>query len=102
MKKMFSNKYFRFSFILIVGIFLGWLFFHSAGKNEEKPEIAIETVKSTVWTCSMDPQIRMSEPGKCPVCGMDLIPLVQNNTATDPDAIHLSKDAAQLSSLQLS
>jgi len=28
----------------------------------------------TVWTCSMHPQIRKDGPGKCPLCGMDLIP----------------------------
>ncbi len=26
------------------------------------------------WTCSMHPQIRQPKPGKCPICGMDLIP----------------------------
>lgn len=30
---------------------------------------------ATIWTCSMDPQIRMHEPGACPICGMALIPL---------------------------
>jgi Cu(I)/Ag(I) efflux system membrane fusion protein len=45
----------------------------------------------------MHPQIRMTSPGKCPICGMDLIPLVQSNSSTiDPDAIHLSKEAAAL------
>lgn len=28
-----------------------------------------------VWTCSMHPQVRQSEPGQCPLCGMDLIPV---------------------------
>jgi len=32
-----------------------------------------EHEKRTVWTCSMHPQIRMDEPGQCPICGMDLI-----------------------------
>lgn len=27
------------------------------------------------WTCSMHPQIRQSRPGRCPICGMDLIPV---------------------------
>src|SRR5262249_44857086 len=27
------------------------------------------------WTCSMHPQIRMPGPGKCPICGMDLVPV---------------------------
>jgi Cu(I)/Ag(I) efflux system membrane fusion protein len=25
------------------------------------------------WTCSMHPQVRLPGPGKCPICGMDLI-----------------------------
>ena len=29
------------------------------------------------WTCSMHPQIRQSRPGKCPICGMDLVPVSQ-------------------------
>ena len=29
--------------------------------------------EAEVWTCSMHPQIRLPEPGKCPICGMDLI-----------------------------
>lgn len=33
-----------------------------------------EPTTETVWTCSMHPQIRMSEPGKCPLCEMDLVP----------------------------
>jgi Cu(I)/Ag(I) efflux system membrane fusion protein len=28
-----------------------------------------------IWTCSMHPQIRQNKPGRCPICGMDLIPL---------------------------
>lgn len=33
-----------------------------------------------IWTCSMHPQIKLPKPGKCPLCGMDLILL---NTGTD-------------------
>lgn len=29
----------------------------------------------TTWTCSMHPQIRQPNPGKCPICAMDLIPV---------------------------
>jgi len=28
-----------------------------------------------VWTCSMHPQIRRTEPGRCPICSMDLVPV---------------------------
>lgn len=27
------------------------------------------------WTCSMHPQVRLPGPGKCPICGMDLVPV---------------------------
>lgn len=101
MKKIFSNKYFSFSFILIGGFFLGWLFFHSPGKTEDKHNQAVEATKGTIWTCAMHPQIRMHEPGKCPICGMDLIPLNQggSDTTTDPLAIHMTEEAAQLANV---
>jgi Cu(I)/Ag(I) efflux system membrane fusion protein len=97
--KIFSNKYVKYSLLLIGGIFIGWLFFHSSGINKKKPDQVTETVKSTIWTCAMHPQIRMPQPGKCPICGMELIPLVQNSTSIDPDAIHLSEEAAQLANV---
>ncbi|MDQ7783100.1 MAG: efflux RND transporter periplasmic adaptor subunit [Desulfomonilaceae bacterium] len=36
--------------------------------------------KSSIWTCSMHPQIRLPKPGKCPICFMDLIPLTSEDT----------------------
>ena len=29
---------------------------------------------ATIYTCPMHPEVRKTEPGKCPGCGMDLIP----------------------------
>jgi Cu(I)/Ag(I) efflux system membrane fusion protein len=84
---------------LIVGIFLGWLFFHSSHKIENKQYQPSEVKRTTVWTCSMHPQIRMDKPGKCPICGMDLIPLQQNNASVDPASIHLTKEAAELANV---
>ena len=99
MKNILSNKYIRFSFILIGGIFLGWLFFHSPAKNETKHDHAAEAGKSEIWTCSMHPQFRLPEPGKCPICAMDLIPLKQGGTTFDADAIHMTKEAAALANV---
>lgn len=36
---------------------------------------------SGVWTCSMHTQVRQPGPGKCPICGMDLIPVEQLSSA---------------------
>lgn len=35
----------------------------------------------SMWTCSMHPQIRQPNPGDCPICGMDLIPVATTSGA---------------------
>jgi len=51
----------------------------------------------------MHPQIKLNEPGDCPICGMDLIPLAQRgSTSVDPAMIHLSKESAQLANVMTS
>ena len=98
--KIFPNKYLKYSLILILGTFIGWLVFHPSQKTLERHDHSTEIALGTIWTCAMHPQIRMDQPGKCPICGMELIPLVKNDTTSiDPSAIHLSKDAAQLANV---
>jgi membrane fusion protein, copper/silver efflux system len=96
-KIAFPRKLIKYSLILILGIFLGWLVFHSQGK---KTVTSTEVSKSTIWTCAMHPQIKMDKPGKCPICGMELIPLGSGSESSiDDSAIHLSKEAAQLANV---
>jgi Cu(I)/Ag(I) efflux system membrane fusion protein len=98
-KKFLLNKYFQFGLVAIGGLFIGWIFFHSPGKEKEKQaQVTLES-KTTIWTCAMHPQIRKPGPGKCPICGMDLIPLNQNIANIDPNAIHLTKEAAELANV---
>jgi len=99
MKNIFGNKYIHFSLILLSGIFLGWIFFHSSPTKVDTHDHSAETAKVTIWTCAMHPQIRMPEPGKCPICGMELIPLSQGGETTDPGAIQMTKEAAQLANV---
>ncbi|UCD51849.1 MAG: efflux RND transporter periplasmic adaptor subunit, partial [Phycisphaerales bacterium] len=51
-----------------------------------------------VWTCSMHPQIRLPEPGLCPICNMDLIPVSDDETAraAGPRELTVSAAAAKL------
>ncbi len=37
-------------------------------------ETPVATPPKTVWVCPMDPEVRESEPGPCPICGMALEP----------------------------
>ena len=60
-----------------------------------------ETVE--VWTCSMHPQIRLPEPGQCPICGMDLIPVTSESGDDElsPRQLKLSSTAAKLAGIQV-
>lgn len=85
---------------LAVGLLLGWLFFSdSESESEAEHEHTAEVDGSTVWTCSMHPQIRQNEPGDCPICGMDLIPLSEGQDDIDPMAISMSPTAMQLANV---
>jgi Cu(I)/Ag(I) efflux system membrane fusion protein len=56
----------------------------------------------TVWTCSMHPQIRMPEQGKCPICGMDLIRAGSSDgqTGPGPGEVVLSERAKTLARIE--
>lgn len=85
--------------LLAAGLLLGWLFFAGSSTPEEHSHTEIVNGE-TVWTCSMHPQIRQGEPGQCPICGMDLIPLEEDNgEGLDPMAISMSPTAMQLASV---
>ena len=98
--KIFSNRYFNYILLLISGILIGWIIFHPSRDAEARHDHQTVVAQETIWTCAMHPQIRMNQPGKCPICGMDLIPLNQSGAASvDPDAIHLTPEAAQLANV---
>jgi len=98
--KIKANQYTKYILFLIVGLFLGWLFFSSSGGDAAKGN-KTEKKEAEVWTCSMHPQIKVDKFGKCPLCGMDLIPLSTSGSGSgiDPDEIHFTKEAAMLSNV---
>ncbi len=113
MKKIIKNlkeNYKLLAGVLLTGLFLGWLFFHPS-KDEMKSETITEgheghdhaAEDATIWTCSMHPQIKMDEPGKCPICAMDLIPLTSEQSSgddLDPNEISMTESAAKLADVQ--
>ena len=86
---------------LVIGLLFGWLIFGTSSKKltDEEHQHTTEAVEETIWTCSMHPQIRQNEPGKCPICGMDLIPLESQEGELDPMAISMSPTAMQLANV---
>ena len=83
----FTNKQILYGTgLLLAGLVLGWLIFGGSDSHDAHDQLSPEEMEQhvqdehtdedgeTIWTCSMHPQIRESEPGNCPICGMELIP----------------------------
>ncbi|WP_338357005.1 efflux RND transporter periplasmic adaptor subunit [Yeosuana marina] len=86
--------------ILCVGILLGSLIFGGSDTPKSEHDHKAEQVSKTIWTCSMHPQIRMDKPGKCPLCGMELIPLESNDSAANTNAVQMTANAMKLANIQ--
>ncbi len=88
---------------LIIGLlFARYLMPHqSEGHSSTDHTTMADTTETTTWTCSMHPQIQQPEPGKCPICGMDLIPL-KSDSSNDigPRAMRMSASARALADIQ--
>ncbi len=93
-KKFIYNKYFIVPLFIILSIFSGIYTympdkavkyfkvlqeaetdFISSVKAEESEE-----EKVLYWTCPMHPSVKMDKPGKCPICGMPLVPVHEKET----------------------
>jgi RND family efflux transporter MFP subunit len=67
-------------FLIVLGIALGEAAYIFKGQIQglQKP---VSTTPSTserkilYWQCSMHPEVKSDKPGKCPICGMDLVPV---------------------------
>jgi membrane fusion protein, copper/silver efflux system len=66
MKRLWKNKMNKHR-ILTVFMIITLLFVSSCRQNDNDHE------QDDIYTCSMHPTVTNHKPGKCPVCGMDLI-----------------------------
>ncbi|MFW5500336.1 MULTISPECIES: efflux RND transporter periplasmic adaptor subunit [unclassified Maridesulfovibrio] len=79
--------------VAVVAFAAGYILSGSKGQQAEKNlvtehedhglEATVTDSGEVVWTCSMHPQIQLPEPGKCPICFMDLIPLEKGGDSGD-------------------
>ncbi|MGO9566554.1 MAG: efflux RND transporter periplasmic adaptor subunit [Desulfomonilaceae bacterium] len=59
--------------------------------------------KVSWWTCSMHPWIKRPHPGKCPICGMDLIPMASDqvtDTSASLEPYSMSDEAKKLAEVK--
>ncbi len=98
LKETFKRHWKLILIIAVVAFSMGMLL----SGNGESPEAAqTADAEAEVWTCSMHPQVRQPEPGKCPICAMDLIPVEEE---VDKDIgqrqLKLSASAMALANVQ--
>ena len=95
------KKYIIYILVLLAGLFLGYLIF-STGSEEtsETAESHEHSDETQMWTCSMHPQIMQSEPGDCPICGMDLIPAEAGAEGLTADEFKMTENAMSLANIQ--
>lgn len=84
-----------------IGLGAGYLLFgnETTPAGHDHSAEAKTTATEEIWTCSMHPQIRQNEPGLCPICEMDLIPL-EANTSNDPLVLEMTEEAVKLASIE--
>ncbi len=104
MKKYINKREFKLLGIAwLIGLFLGWLFFHSSGNETVADSEQQSEVQETIYTCSMHPQIKQNKPGLCPICAMDLVPMETGSAEgedIDPNEIQMTASALALASVQ--
>jgi Cu(I)/Ag(I) efflux system membrane fusion protein len=101
MNKLFDTKIGLISITLLIGLILGWMFHSLSSDSAESHDHGTDEGAPTLWTCSMDPQVKLNAPGACPICGMDLIPVAQGTTESNHStAIQMTEEALALASVQ--
>lgn len=109
MKNMVKKilKKWRIAAVLIVlaaAVYFGWnLLTPHPSLEQSQDKAAAEEVEGedVTWTCSMHPSVRESEPGDCPICGMELIPVEDDELELEENQIAVSEEAEALAELQV-
>jgi heavy metal translocating P-type ATPase len=62
---------------------------HPAHTMETPPDKEVSFAKGTnVYTCPMHPEIKRDKPGSCPICGMDLVPEMPQDSSEEEISYH--------------
>ena len=89
----------------VVAFVAGLMMRDSFGPNGQTKESASTVedgaLKPEFYTCSMHPQIKQPNPGKCPLCAMDLIPVYKGQGNNEgPRELTMSPAAQKLAEIQ--
>ena len=87
---------------VVLGLILAFAIGYSIASPEKEDHEghAHAEEEGTVWTCSMHPQVKQNEPGLCPICAMDLIPLKPGGTELAPNEVEFSEHALKMARIR--
>lgn len=97
-----SKKWFPYTVGVVAGFLLALIFIPTAKVSHEQEVAQQKENQIEFWTCSMHPQIKAPGPGKCPICGMDLIPVTKGKGKGSPRQLTLSETAKKLAEITTS
>ena len=87
--------------ILLIGFVAGLYLSPDFSESVSTTMDVVAPAKPTIWTCSMHPLIQQPNSGDCPICGMDLIPLINDSGADDgPRTLSMSDSSRALADIQ--
>jgi Cu(I)/Ag(I) efflux system membrane fusion protein len=86
--------------ITIVFLAIIILLIANSCNNKKQENMHTEQVATTYYTCSMHPQIQQPNPGKCPICGMNLIK-AEKTVKLKPGELQLSDQQIQLGNISV-
>lgn len=81
--------------LLGVGQRTGWI--RSGSLNMASTS---ESSTNEIFTCPMHPQIRQSKPGRCPICGMALVPATSSGADLDEFAVRIEPAQRRLANIK--
>ena len=87
--------------VIALGVYFGRALLapHPSIAAAEDVEVAEDA--DVIWTCSMHPEVRQPEPGLCPICEMNLIPVEADDLDLGERQVAVTTEAEALAELQV-
>src|ERR1700690_345124 len=95
-----ERKNIRQSIMLPIILSILAISFLSSCKNSSTKSAQSEVKSDVYYTCSMHPQVKEDQPGKCPICQMDLIAVPKSSMKANNE-IHLNAEQIRLGNIQV-
>lgn len=88
------------SLVAILGLILGATFFLQSCRSDQTSSTAEMKQKEAQFYCPMHPHITSDREGSCPICGMDLVAMDEDQDETSDSGSHLDHNHGSVKEAQ--